>query len=83
MFTCKTIHSDQKQLLPNRNRHPNSQLSLPGLKKDFVGNNSVFNSLGPLSNAMAMAPLTQITVPRILEIVLRLRILTFSNLIHL
>ena len=43
----------------------------------------MFNSFGPLSKAIEMAPPTQMTVPIILALLMKLRILTFSILINL
>ena len=50
------------------------------MSSDFDGKNFVFNSFGPLTSAMQIAPPTEKTVPIILAILLKLRTLIFSNL---
>lgn len=75
------IQKDQKQLLTKRNRQPSCKFSPPLPNRDFDGRNCVFNSFGPLSNAMETAPPTHTTVPNILAILLKLLGLTFSILI--
>lgn len=81
--TCKMSQSDQQQLLQMRNRAPITHLLLADeWRRKFRSTirEEELSSLGPLKNAMAMAPPTQTVVPNIFAKLLTLLRSTFSSL---
>ena len=84
-YTCKISQIDQQQQLPKTHKEPKSQawgLPLSTLNiEDFIPNpNDELRSFGPLRRAMHIAPLTQITVPPIFAMLLKLLIFKLSIL---
>lgn len=83
--TCRISQKDQQQALAKRKMQPSNQVRPAEEAKidlETKGCDSAFNNLGPLSNAMEMAPLTQKHVPTILAMLLKLRRSTLSNLLY-
>jgi len=72
--------SDQQEAEPKRQTQPSNHFSFADPKMVFDGKFSAFRSFGPFKNAMNMAPVTQISVPPIMAIDLKLLMFTFSIL---
>ncbi|PON48417.1 hypothetical protein PanWU01x14_237060 [Parasponia andersonii] len=71
--TCIIVQNDQQPQPTKRNRQPSCKFSGdPPPIVDFDNNDGEFNSAGPLTNAITIAPPTQMTVPIILAMPFKL-----------
>lgn len=80
MGTCRMSQSDQQELLPTRKSAPATHLPPPAWRRSWRALGPSPSSFGPLKKAMAMAPLTQTAVPKILARLLGLLASTLSRL---